>query len=209
MNITLRRARLLELGALAAFAAATAAALPALGWLTSSLAGFSFASLLYTIAVALMLERASPEALPIIAARHDQRAAFVLGAGLALDFAALGLIILFVVTRTMNAVAIGFAGLAILSAWLLLNMLFAIHYAHLHYSIRNNGEAVLVFLGGEPKRFSDFVYFAFVVGMTFHVSDVAIASGSLRRLVLAQSILAFLFNVFVIALAVNAFGNLI
>jgi N-acetylglutamate synthase-like GNAT family acetyltransferase len=38
--------------------------------------------------------------------------------------------------------------------------------------------------------------------------DVAIAESVFRRLVLAQSILAFLFNMVVVALAVNAFASL-
>lgn len=47
------------------------------------------------------------------------------------------------------------------------------------------------------------MYFAFVLGMTFQVSDVQIASRAMRRFALLHSMLAFFFNVVIIALTVN------
>ncbi len=209
MRIFRRREHLIELAALGAFALAAGASGFVWGWLKSVLAGFAFVSLAYSAAIALVLQGATPESLPTLAARHDQRASFVLVAGLLLDFAALGLVILFLTTRTMDGVAVGLAALSILGAWVLLNMLFAIHYAHMSFSCECRGEPQFAFPGTGPRVFSDFVYFAFVIGMTFQVSDIAIIDGGMRRLVLAHSVLAFLFNVFVLALAVNALGNLV
>ncbi|MEK7265715.1 MAG: DUF1345 domain-containing protein, partial [Pseudomonadota bacterium] len=179
------------------------------GWLKSALAAFSIAALLYSSTIALILQRAKVNDLPVLAARHDQRAAFVLAAGLMIDFAALGLIVTFLETHTTGGVAVALAALSIFAAWVLLNMLFAIHYAHVYFSCGARGEPQLQFPGEDPRSFSDFVYFAFVIGMTFQVSDVAIVDSGMRRLVLAHSVLAFLFNVFVLALAVNALGSLI
>lgn len=205
----MRKSHLIEIAALVAFALAAGVSSLMWGWLKSVLAGFSFAALLYTAAIAVILQRANDDELPALAARHDQRASFVLTAGLFLDFAALGLIILFLMTRTMDAVAVGLAALSIFAAWALLNMLFAIHYAHVYFSCNAREKPQLQFPGDGPRVFSDFVYFAFVIGMTFQVSDVAILDRGMRRLVLAHSILAFLFNVFVLALAVNALGSLV
>lgn len=209
MRILGRREHLIELVALSVFALTAGASGFMWGWLKSVLAGFALVSLAYSATIALVLQGASVENLPALAARHDQRASFVLVAGLLLDFAALGLVMLFLTTRTMDGVAVGLAALSILGAWVLLNMLFAIHYAHVSFSRAQRGKPQLVFPGEAPRAFSDFVYFAFVVGMTFQVSDVAIIDGGMRRLVLAHSILAFLFDVFVLALAVNALGNLV
>lgn len=209
MRILGRREHLIELAALGAFALVAVASGLAWGWLKSILAGFSFVSLVYSATITLVLQGATPERLPALAARHDQRASFVLVAGLLLDFAALGLVMLFLTTRTLDGVAVGLAALSILGAWVLLNMLFAIHYAHVSFSCECRGKPQFAFPGEGPRAFSDFIYFAFVVGMTFQVSDVAIIDGGMRRLVLAHSVLAFLFNVFVLALAVNAFGNFV
>lgn|SRR3990167_1753993 len=204
----LRKGHLTEIAALAAFAIASVLGGMAWGWLKAALAGFSLAAILYAAGIASVLQRADESDLPALAARHDQRASFVLAAGLLLDFAALGLIILFLMTRTLDGVAVGLAALSIFAAWSLLNVLFAIHYAHVYFSDGAPDQPPLQFPGEGPRAFSDFAYFAFVIGMTFQVSDVAVIDSGMRRLVLAHSILAFLFNVFVLALAVNALGSL-
>ena len=58
----------------------------------------------------------------------------------------------------------------------------------------------------------DFLYFSFVIGMTSQVSDVCVTSKSLRRTVTAHGLLSFIFNVTLLALAINlaasAIGNL-
>lgn len=208
-RVLLQKGHLIEFAALATFALAAGTSGLMWGWLKSALSGFSFAALLYSLTIAIVLQRARECDLPTLAARHDQRAAFVLVAGLFLDFAALGLIIAFLMTRMMDGVAVALAALSIFAAWVLLNMLFAIHYAHAYFSCGTAERPKLQFPGDGPRAFSDFIYFAFVIGMTFQVSDVAVLDGDMRRLVLSHSALAFLFNVFVLALAVNALGSLV
>jgi uncharacterized membrane protein len=53
------------------------------------------------------------------------------------------------------------------------------------------------------------MYFAFVLGMTFQVSDVAIARRSVRRVALAHGIIAFFFDVVLLALSVNVVAGTI
>jgi uncharacterized membrane protein len=206
---SLTQGHLIEFAALAAFTGV--AGLCSIIWSAprSLLAGFSVASISYVLTVALVLQRASADELPSLAARHDQRASTVLISGLAIVFAAIGLVIVFLLSRKIGAVAVGLATLSILAAWILLNTLFAIHYAHVYFSPSANGKPPLSYPGDQPRAYSDFLYFAFVIGMTFQVSDVAIGDAGLRRLSLAHAILAFLFNVFVLALAVNAFGSVL
>lgn len=83
-------------------------------------------------------------------------------------------------------------------AWVFFNVLFALHYAHLYY--RHGG---LGFPEDQAPDARDFVYFAFVVGMTFQVSDVAVTQSRMRRHVLIQSLAAFVFKVVIVALSVN------
>jgi uncharacterized membrane protein len=47
------------------------------------------------------------------------------------------------------------------------------------------------------------MYFAFVLGMTFQVSDISIARRSVRRVALAHGIIAFFFDVVLLALSIN------
>jgi len=101
---------------------------------------------------------------------------------------------------------------ALISSWLLIHTVFAFHYAHRYYA-GPHGECAAVtplnFPGGCEPDYSDFAYYSFVVGMTSQVSDVAVISNSMRRLTLLHGILAFLFNVAVLALAINIFASVI
>lgn len=53
----------------------------------------------------------------------------------------------------------------------------------------------------------DFVYFSFVSGMMTQVSDVAIASKTIRRTATAHGIVWFVFNTALLALTVNIAGS--
>ena len=95
------------------------------------------------------------------------------------------------------ALAIG----TILLSWGFVHSIFGLHYAHEFYSESLQGG--LKFPGGDKPDYWDFVYFSFVVGMTFQVSDVAITSRRIRRTVTAHAIVAFLFNVTLLAIMIN------
>jgi len=95
------------------------------------------------------------------------------------------------------------AAATIVLSWLYMNMIFALHYAHGYYSHRNGMHKGLDFPGKEDPDYWDFAYFALVLGMTFQVSDVQIVSRRLRRTALMHSVIAFFFNVFIIAISVN------
>lgn len=86
-------------------------------------------------------------------------------------------------------------------SWGFIHSIFALHYAHEFYSESPQGG--LKFPGGEKPNYWDFVYFSFVVGMTFQVSDVAITSRRIRRTVTAHGIVSFLFNVALLAIMIN------
>lgn len=90
-------------------------------------------------------------------------------------------------------------------AWLFANTLFALHYAHRWYLPHGKADRRgLDFPGKDPTPdYWDFAYFAFVLGMTFQVSDVEITDKYLRRLSLIHALLAFLFNIGVVALSVS------
>lgn len=117
--------------------------------------------------------------------------------------------------------AVGLAGATLLLAWLFSNLLFALHYCHEFYSPGDDDDAPergdgddqdsggLDFPGDTMPDYADFAYFAFVLGMTFQVSDVQITSRTIRRLALAHSLTAFLFNIVVVALSVSLIGNLL
>jgi uncharacterized membrane protein len=89
--------------------------------------------------------------------------------------------------------------------WAMLHMMMAFHYAYLFYSEPGKkAGSGLIFPGTDEPGAADFLYYAFVVGMTFQVSDVQVTSTRLRRMTLGHSIVSFFFNTCLIAMAVNA-----
>ena len=96
-------------------------------------------------------------------------------------------------------------------SWLLLHTIFTFHYAHLYYMTDEDHSAptaALDFPKEKKPDYLDFAYFAFVIGMTFQVSDVQINSRVTRRTALAHGLLAFALNTFVVALTINLIAGL-
>ncbi len=94
---------------------------------------------------------------------------------------------------------------ALVGSWLTMHTIYAFHYAHRYYIDRREGsvDGGLDFPGREDPDYFDFLYYAYVVGMTSQVSDVQATSREMRRLTLVHGVLAFAFNMLVLALSVN------
>lgn len=94
-------------------------------------------------------------------------------------------------------------------AWVFANVMFALHYAHLYYLREGRDEhGGLQIPGTEHPEYWDFLYFSLTLGMTFQTSDVTICGPQMRRIVLAQCVAAFLFNMGILAFTVNALGGM-
>ncbi|MDO6434981.1 DUF1345 domain-containing protein [Flavitalea sp. BT771] len=97
-------------------------------------------------------------------------------------------------------------------SWLLLHMLFTSKYAHLYYANHPSQKGQIAkgldIPGDEAPDYMDFAYFAFVIGMTFQVSDIEITSKRMRRLVLIHGLISFLFNTVIVALTINVVVDL-
>jgi uncharacterized membrane protein len=107
-----------------------------------------------------------------------------------------------------QAFRLGLAGATILFSWFFVHTIWAIHYAHEFYG--DGGERRgLAFPKEENPDYWDFLYFSFNMGAAAQTSDVTVGSRKMRRLVLAHTILAFLFNTMILALAINVGASLI
>ena len=91
-------------------------------------------------------------------------------------------------------------------AWLFANTVYALHYAHIYYLEGSKGG---LDFSGEPDTpdYSDFIYFAYTLGMTFQTSDTAVETRQLRRVVTIHSFAAFIFNIGVLAFSINVLGS--
>ena len=97
--------------------------------------------------------------------------------------------------------------IAVVLSWLVVNTVFVLRYAHLYYGGPNTGG--VEYPGGEAPCYQDFAYLGFTVGMTFQVSDTAISDPTIRATILRHALLAFLFNVAIIATTINVIARLV
>jgi len=95
--------------------------------------------------------------------------------------------------------------MTIIAAWFYVHLLFAQEYAH-EFWMADKG---LEFPGGgDEPAFGEFIYFAFVVGCTFQVSDATTNTPRMRRMVMLHGLMAFWFNTVILAAAVSTVSNL-
>ena len=118
---------------------------------------------------------------------------------------------LFVVLNEPAATGVEFV-LALASValgWLTIHTMAAMHYAHLYWrpgstEASSDVGRSLDFPGDAAPGIYDFLYFAFVIGMTAQTSDVAITSTAMRKVNLLHAFVSFFFNTVLVAAAVNA-----
>jgi uncharacterized membrane protein len=107
------------------------------------------------------------------------------------------------------ALRYAFTAITVIGSWLLVGVLFCIHYAHLYYRAGNSEPPLRFPQDGLEPDYWDFLYFSFTIAVAVQTSDVAVASRSMRKLVLGHSVLAFFFNLLILGLSVNIAAGLI
>lgn len=106
--------------------------------------------------------------------------------------------------RTMHVVL---AAGTVVSSWLLVPTIFALHYADEFYSATDD-ERPLLFPDTRRPVFWDFAYFSFTIAAACQTADVSTANTSIRKVVLAHSLIAFVFNASILGFAVNVSASL-
>ena len=100
----------------------------------------------------------------------------------------------------------------VVASWLMVQMIFALHYAHEYYGVDEDDGAAdaggLNFPGVKEPDYWDFLHFAVVIGVACATADVAFTSKGLRRLGTVQSLVAFAFNTIIVALTINLTAGL-
>ena len=113
--------------------------------------------------------------------------------------------------QTEETLTVIIAIMGMIVSWLLVHIIFTFHYTNMYYSNYSESTSVdspLIFPGKAQPDYLDFAYFSFVLGMTFQVSDVGIASQRIRRVALVHGLLSFMLNTFVVALTINLIAGL-
>jgi uncharacterized membrane protein len=111
------------------------------------------------------------------------------------------------VSGSVKALHISLAAATVITSWLLVPTMFTLHYTDEFYSASEQDRPLRFPHTPEPI-FWDFVYFAFTIAVACQTADVATANVAVRKAVVAQSVIAFLFNVSIVGLAVNISASL-
>ncbi|MCF4203009.1 DUF1345 domain-containing protein [Acinetobacter baumannii] len=100
---------------------------------------------------------------------------------------------------------VALALLTIISAWLFMHTVFALHYAHDFYMAlsRNEENGGLDFPGTEHPTSPDFLYFSYIIGTSAQTADVSITNKHMRLLNLFHAVLSFGFNTTILAICIN------
>jgi uncharacterized membrane protein len=181
----------------------------------SLLSGWDIAMATYLVIFCLAVAPSSTEQIKRRAAIQDEGALALLVLTMIVTFASLAaLIVLLGGDRSGEATEPAFrltlaTGTIVLS-WLFMHTIFALHYAHEYYGDRHDRKiGGLSFPGDNQPGYWDFVYFSLVIGMTSQVSDVAVTSKTIRRVATLHGVLAFFFNLGILALTINMLADFI
>lgn len=173
--------------------------------------GFDAAAAAFMASLAPLLRDRSAPAMRLHAAQNDANRIIVL-----LITVATALAILMAIAaelpaaRDGNPLAIAKLIVTLALSWAFTNAVFALHYAHMFYARAAHGpgdHGGFDFPGTAEPDYWDFLYFAFTAGMSFAASDVDVTSGRVRRVVVAHSLLSFVFNIGVLAFAINVLAG--
>ena len=96
-----------------------------------------------------------------------------------------------------------FTAATLLSSWLLVGVLFTLHYAHMYYRVKPDQRPLTFPDHDTVPDYWDFLYFSFTIAVAAQTSDISIKSGAMRKAVLAQSVLSFLFNAAILGMSIN------
>lgn len=102
----------------------------------------------------------------------------------------------------------GFTGMTVVGSWLLTGVIFSVHYARLFYTWEGDEPALRFAEGLRNPNYWDFLYFSFTIGVAVQTADVGVATRSMRKVVLGQSLIGFLFNTAILGFSINIAAGL-
>jgi uncharacterized membrane protein len=183
--------------------------------ITRWLVGWNIGVWLYLVLIWLSIVRADHGRLRKAALAHAEGALTVSVVIVAATLASLAAIVLELAAGkaggTPHAVPrVLLTLITVTGSWLLLPTLFTLNYASLYYA-DDEGSALLFPQSGKAAfapGYADFVYFSFTIAVALQTADVSVGTRPMRKVVLAQSVLSFVFNSAVLAFLINIASGL-
>ena len=104
-----------------------------------------------------------------------------------------------------DTLRIGLSLVSVAASWAMVHTVFTQRYAALYYSSPEGG---IDFNERMRPAYRDFAYFAFTIGMSYAVSDTNVGSREIRRAVLRQALLSYVFGTGILATTINLVASL-
>ncbi|MDB6051041.1 MAG: rane protein [Pseudomonas sp.] len=186
---------------------------PGVTLMTHTLIGWNIGVWTYLILMMWLTTRSEADDVKRFAIIEDENAGLVLAMVCVAAIASLAAISVELIggkdlSSSAKALHYGFTGLTVVGSWLITGVIFSLHYARLFYTA-NTKEPALRFADGETNpNYWDFLYFSFTISVAVQTADVGVASRDLRKTVLAQSLIGFVFNTAILGFSINIAAGL-
>ena len=177
--------------------------------ITRALVGWDLGVAFYIALTAAMMARSPVSEIRKHSDAHDEGAFALMVLSIAAALASLGAIFAELAQgdeAQRDAWSYVLSIATVILSWTFIHTIFALHYAYDFYGTGHRANGLKFPDDGKPDYW-DFIYFSFVIGMTFQVSDVAVTNKWIRRSVVAHGALSFFFTTTVVALTVNMAAN--
>lgn len=179
-----------------------------------ALLGWNAGVWLYLLLIWILMIRADADQVKQFAEREDESATMVLVLVCITAVASLAAIVLQLGSAkelTGGARILHYVSTVatVLGSWLLVGTIFAVHYTKLFY-IADDDALPLKFPDETDKPvYWDLLYFSFTISAAVQTSDVQVMTTAMRKVVLAHTVLGFLFNLAILGLSINIAASLI
>jgi uncharacterized membrane protein len=183
-------------------------------WGMAVVAGWDAAALTFLVSIWPIILRADAAQAAQLATGEDETrgsaavlllgasVASLLGVGFALDLAGRQ-------DGPLRVLLIGVAVVTVVLSWTVVNTVYTLRYADLHFRSEEVGIAFGDPEGQEQPTYRDFAYVAFTIGMCYQVSDTTVRDRRIRGTVLSHAFLSYLFGVVIVAGSVNLIAGLL
>jgi uncharacterized membrane protein len=168
---------------------------------------------LFLVLVFFWMTRLSAEQICTKYIEEDESAPFILVVVLVAAVASLFAIVqplatMKQVSGSVRVAHFALAALTLIDSWVLVPVMFTTHYADMFYSV-NDDDRPLHFPNTPMPVFWDFAYFSFTISAACQTADVSTKHASVRKVVIAHTLISFLFNASILGFAINVTAGLI
>jgi len=191
--------------AVVAGVAAATVTVPFLGFAAALLVGWAVLALTSVIWVLVTVWPMNAEQTRAHATKEDpgrQLARLVAVVGSLVSLGAVGIVLIQTRERSLTEALLlaGIALVSVVSSWALVQVDYMLRYAARWYAEPVGG---IDFNQDEDPEYTDFAYFAVGLGMTYQVADTNVRTNEIRRIVIAQTLLAYVFGSVILASIIN------